>query len=124
MQGRIHTVETSALNIAYEQTGPDAGVPILLLHGFPYDVREFDLVRDHIAAENRRVLVPYSRGFGLTRYRSDYSFALGSRLLSGKRAAIVGRYERRLLPGVGHCPPAEAPDAVSHAIEDVLRFSL
>ncbi len=54
MQTHIHIVETSALRIAYEQTGPDAGEPILLLHGFPYDVREFDEVRYRLATKERR----------------------------------------------------------------------
>jgi pimeloyl-ACP methyl ester carboxylesterase len=84
MQGRIHTGETYALKIAYEQTGSDVRKPILLLHGLPYDVREFDRVRDHIAAENRRVLVPYLRGFGPTRYRSDGAFRSGQQAALGK----------------------------------------
>lgn len=51
-----------------EQTGPISGDAVLLLHGFPYDVRESDPVRNHLTG--RRVIVPYLRGFGPTRYRS------------------------------------------------------
>ncbi len=68
MDTRTHTVETPALRIGYEQTGPDTGEPILLLHRFPYDIREYDEVRDRLAREARRIIVPYLRGFGLTRY--------------------------------------------------------
>ncbi len=49
MQIVSHSVKTSILHIVYEQTGPDDGEPILLLHGFPYDVREYDQVRNLIA---------------------------------------------------------------------------
>lgn len=82
MQSPIQTAETPTLQIAYEQTGPDTGEPVLLLHGFPYDVRQFDAVRDRIATERRRVIVPYSRGFGPTRYR------LANFFRSGQQAAL------------------------------------
>ena len=84
MKERIHIAETSALKIAYEQTGSDAGEPIVLLHGFPYDVRQFDQVRDAIAADDRRVLSPYLRGFGPTSYRSDGSCRSGQQAALGK----------------------------------------
>ena len=75
---------TSALQVAYEQTGPDSGEPILLLHGFPYDVREYDHVRDSIAGEDRRIIAPYLRGFGPTSYRSEQSFRSGQQAALGK----------------------------------------
>lgn len=53
-------------------------------NGFPYDVREFDQVRGRIAVRNRRVLVPYSRGFGPTRYRSEGTFRSGQQSALGK----------------------------------------
>jgi pimeloyl-ACP methyl ester carboxylesterase len=84
METRLHTIETPALHAAYEQTGPDAGEPILLLHGFPYDVRQFDEVRDRLAAKDRRILVPYSRGFGPTLYQSEDIFRSGQQAALGK----------------------------------------
>jgi pimeloyl-ACP methyl ester carboxylesterase len=75
---------TSALRIAYEQTGPNSGETIILLHGFPYDVREFDQVRDLIASDNRRIIVPYLRGFGGTRYASQTTFRSGQQAALGK----------------------------------------
>lgn len=80
--------------VAYEQLGPDSGLPIVLLHGFPYDVRQYDEVRSLLAKANRRIIVPYLRGFGPTRYRSaDVS-------RSGQQAAL-GKDVRDLLDGLG-----------------------
>jgi pimeloyl-ACP methyl ester carboxylesterase len=64
--------------------GPDGGEPILLLHGFPYDVRQYDEVRDRIARDDRRVIVPYLRGFGPTRYLSEEVFRSGQQAALGK----------------------------------------
>ena len=79
-----HTVTTPSLHIAYEQTGPDSGEPVILLHGFPYDVRQYDEVRDLFANEHRRLIVPYLRGFGPTRYRSAETFRSGEQAALGK----------------------------------------
>jgi len=84
MQTISSIIATSSLDIAYEQTGPDSGEPILLLHGFPYDIRQFDQVRDRIAAPGRRVIVPYLRGFGPTRYRSPDTVRSGQQAAIGK----------------------------------------
>lgn len=84
MQTFLHTADTSALHVAYEQTGPDTGDPILLLHGFPYDVRQFDDLRDRMASPSRRLIVPYSRGFGATRFRSQDIIRSGQQAALGK----------------------------------------
>jgi pimeloyl-ACP methyl ester carboxylesterase len=84
MDTRSYSAFTPALRIAYEQTGPNSGETILLLHGFPYDVREFDQVRDLIASDNHRVIVPYLRGFGGTRYSSQNTFRSGQQAALGK----------------------------------------
>ena len=65
----IRRVETSVLEIAYEQSGAETGFPIILLHGFPYDVRAWDGTRGPLADAGYRVLVPYLRGYGPTRFR-------------------------------------------------------
>jgi pimeloyl-ACP methyl ester carboxylesterase len=84
MKTHVHATETLVLRVVYEQTGSDTGEPIVLLHGFPYDVREFDELRDRIAGERRRVLVPYLRGFGPTHYRSAAVFRSGQQAALGK----------------------------------------
>jgi pimeloyl-ACP methyl ester carboxylesterase len=62
-------VETDVLRIAYEQSGNAAGFPIILLHGFPDDVHAYDGVVPPLARAGHRVLVPYLRGYGPTRFR-------------------------------------------------------
>lgn len=69
--------KTSSLNIGYEETGPSSGYPILLLHGRPYDPRSFDDVVVPLADSGYRVIVPYSRCFGPTVYRSPEIFRSG-----------------------------------------------
>ena len=63
------SVRTPTLDIAYQAYGAPAGAPIILLHGFPDDVRAFDTVAPPLAAAGYRVLVPYLRGYGPTRFR-------------------------------------------------------
>ncbi|MED5198240.1 MAG: alpha/beta hydrolase [Gemmatimonadota bacterium] len=65
----VRIVQTDVLDIGYEETGPSAGFPIILLHGFPYDVRSWDGVVPPLADAGYRVLVPYLRGYGPTRFR-------------------------------------------------------
>ena len=63
------TVQTSVLSIAYEEAGDPNGFPIILLHGFPDDVRAFDEVVPPLTKAGFRTLVPYLRGYGPTRFR-------------------------------------------------------
>jgi len=80
-------VRTPVLDVAYEQSGPADGLPVLLLHGFPYDVRSFDGVVALVNAAGFRTIVPWLRGYGGTRYlsaqtpRSGEQAALGQDLL-------------------------------------------
>jgi len=62
-------VDTSVLSMAYEAHGPGDGMPVLVLHGFPDDARAWDGVANALAAANFRVIAPYLRGFGPTRFR-------------------------------------------------------
>jgi pimeloyl-ACP methyl ester carboxylesterase len=65
------TVRTPTLEIAYEAYGDDTGFPLILLHGFPDDVHAWDTVAPPLAAAGYRVLVPYLRGYGPTRFLDD-----------------------------------------------------
>ena len=67
-RGELRTVRTAVLEIGYEASGDDAGFPIILLHGFPYDIRAWDGVVPALADAGYRVLVPYLRGYGPTRF--------------------------------------------------------
>jgi pimeloyl-ACP methyl ester carboxylesterase len=62
-------IETPTLSIAYEESGPTSSFPIILLHGFPDDVRAWDEISSQLAKADYRVLVPYLRGYGPTRFR-------------------------------------------------------
>jgi pimeloyl-ACP methyl ester carboxylesterase len=62
-------IQTSVLDIAYEESGASQGFPIVLLHGFPDDVRAYDDVAPPLVKAGCRVLVPYLRGYGPTRFR-------------------------------------------------------
>jgi pimeloyl-ACP methyl ester carboxylesterase len=79
----IRRVATPTLDIAYESAGNLTGTPVILLHGFPYDVRAYDAVAPLLAADSAFVLVPYLRGFGATRFRSAET------LRSGQQAALA-----------------------------------
>ena len=65
----LRSVQTAVLDIGYEESGDGSGFPIILLHGFPYDIRSWDGVVPPLAEAGYRVLVPYLRGYGTTRFR-------------------------------------------------------
>lgn len=65
------TVCTPTLAIGYDAYGDDAGFPVVLLHGFPDDAHAYDTVAPPLAAAGYRVLVPYLRGYGPTRFLDD-----------------------------------------------------
>jgi pimeloyl-ACP methyl ester carboxylesterase len=78
----LKRVDAGVLNIAYYEEGPANGPVAILLHGFPYDIHTYVDVAPRLAAQGCRVIVPYLRGFGATRFRD---FAT---LRSGEQAAI------------------------------------
>lgn len=67
----IRRVKAGVLNIAWFEAGPADGPPVLLMHGFPYDIHAYADVAPLLAAQGCRVIVPYLRGFGATQFRSD-----------------------------------------------------
>ncbi len=78
------SVRTPVLDIGYEAYGDAGGDPILLLHGFPYDPRCFDGVAPALAAAGFRVIVPYLRGYGPTRFLSAETMRSGQQAALGK----------------------------------------
>ena len=78
----IKTIQTPALSIAYEDRGQ--GFPIILLHGFPDDVRAFDEVTPPLVKAGYRVLVPYLRGYGPTRFRDSSAPRMGEQAAMGQ----------------------------------------
>ena len=82
----LKRVRTSVLEISYEESGPAEGTAVLLMHGFPYDPRTYDHVLPSLVHAGCRVIVPYLRGYGPTRFlashtpRSGQQAALGNDL--------------------------------------------
>jgi len=75
-------VRTGVLDITIERWGSATGWPVVLLHGFPYDVRAFDTVAPALAEAGADVVVPYLRGYGGTRFLDERT------LRSGQQAAL------------------------------------
>jgi pimeloyl-ACP methyl ester carboxylesterase len=101
---RQASVRAGGLEIAYREYGRADGWPCLLCHGFPYDVHAYEAVGPVLAAAGARVIVPWLRGFGPTRFlddaqpRSGEQAALGADLLALMDAlaiprAVLGGYD-------------------------------
>ncbi len=78
----VHQVRTKTLDVGYHEAGPSDGPVVLLLHGFPYDIHSYVDVIPRLAASGYRVITPYLRGHGPTRFLDD------SAPRSGQQAAI------------------------------------
>ena len=92
------SVQTPVLDIGYVESGPASGFPIILLHGFPDDVHAYDRVTPPLVAAGHRVLVPYLRGYGATRFRDPKTprmaeqAALGQDLIDFADALTLPRF--------------------------------
>jgi pimeloyl-ACP methyl ester carboxylesterase len=67
----LRIVKAGVLNVSYGEVGPANGAPVILLHGWPYDIHAFEQVGPLLAAKGQRVIVPYLRGYGPTRFLSS-----------------------------------------------------
>lgn len=68
--GPERRIPAGVLNVGYVELGPAGGDPIILMHGFPYDIHSYEQVAPLLAARGYRVVVPYFRGHGSTTFRS------------------------------------------------------
>jgi len=75
--GPLKNIDAGLLNVAYAEAGPANGPPVILLHGWPYDIHSFVDVAPMLASAGYRVLVPSLRGYGATRFLSAESFRNG-----------------------------------------------
>jgi pimeloyl-ACP methyl ester carboxylesterase len=75
--GPLKHINAGVLNVAYAEAGPADGPPVILLHGWPYDIHSFIDVTPMLASAGYRVLVPYLRGYGATRFLSSETFRNG-----------------------------------------------
>jgi pimeloyl-ACP methyl ester carboxylesterase len=80
--GMFKQAQAGVLDIGYQDSGPANGKPVILLHGFPYDVHAYDEVTPLLVSQGCRVVTPWLRGYGPTRFLSDAT------LRSGQQAAL------------------------------------
>jgi pimeloyl-ACP methyl ester carboxylesterase len=72
--GALKQIDAGLLNVGYADVGPADGKPVILLHGWPYDIHAFSEVAPILAAAGYRVIVPHLRGHGTTRFLSNATF--------------------------------------------------
>ncbi|WP_439519994.1 alpha/beta fold hydrolase [Hydrogenophaga sp.] len=100
----LQRVQAGVLDVAYVDAGPPNGPPVVLLHGFPYDIHAYADVWPRLAEQGCRVVVPYLRGYGHTHFRSSTTprsgeqAALGADLLAlldalGIPQAVLAGYD-------------------------------
>ena len=81
--GPLRQVDAGPLSIGYVEMGPANGAPVILLHGWPYDIQAFAEVAPLLAKAGHRVIVPYLRGYGSTVFRS------ADAVRNGQQAALA-----------------------------------
>ena len=79
----LRNINAGVLNIAYYEAGPADGPVVMLMHGFPYDIHAYVDVAPQLAAEGCRVIVPYLRGYGPTRFRDRVTRRSGEQAAMG-----------------------------------------
>jgi pimeloyl-ACP methyl ester carboxylesterase len=81
--GTLKQIAAGVLNVGYAEAGPSTGRPVILLHGWPYDIHSFTEVVPLLASAGFRVIVPYLRGYGTT------SFLASDTLRNGQQSALA-----------------------------------
>src|SRR5262245_19521252 len=81
--GPLKQIDAGILNVGYAEAGPPNGPPVILLHGWPYDIHSFVDVTPVLAEAGHRVIVPYVRGYGTTRFLSSDT------LRNGQQSAVA-----------------------------------
>jgi pimeloyl-ACP methyl ester carboxylesterase len=81
--GPIKQIDAGVLNVGYAEAGPADGYPVILLHGWPYDIYSFADVAPLLAGAGYRVIMPYLRGYGTTQFLS------GDTVRNGQQAVVA-----------------------------------
>jgi pimeloyl-ACP methyl ester carboxylesterase len=79
----VSQIDAGLLNVGYVDTGPTDGPAVVLLHGWPYDIHSYIDVTPLLTAAGNRVIIPYLRGYGTTRFLSDET------VRNGEQAALA-----------------------------------
>jgi len=102
--GPVQQIDAGPLNVGYVDVGPVDGQPVVLLHGWPYDIHSFADVALALGATGYRVVVPFLRGYGTTRFLSDDTVRNGQQAALavdvvdlmdalGVEAAVIGGFD-------------------------------
>ena len=75
--GALKQIDAGVLNVGYAEAGPAGGPPVILMHGWPYDIHSYSGVAPLLASKGYRVIVPYLRGYGTTSFLSSETFRNG-----------------------------------------------
>jgi pimeloyl-ACP methyl ester carboxylesterase len=81
--GALKQIDAGLLSVGYAEAGPPNGPAVILLHGWPYDIHSYVDVTPLLASAGYRVIVPYLRGYGTTRFLSDATFRNGQQSVFG-----------------------------------------
>ena len=81
--GPVRQIDAGVLDVGYVEVGPVDGQPVVLLHGWPYDIHSYADVAPALGAAGYRVIVPYLRGYGTTRFLS------GDTVRNGQQSALA-----------------------------------
>ena len=98
----IRQIDAGVLSVGYAEAGPADGSPVILLHGWPYDIHSFVDVAPLLTSAGCRVIVPYLRGYGATRFLSGEAFRNGQpSALAADAIALMDalRIERATIAG-------------------------
>lgn len=124
MTPTIKHISTPVLDIAYEEHGATDGFPVLLLHGWPDDARTWDGVVPTLAGAGYRVIVPYLRGFGQTRFRNSDTPRSGQLAALGQDAVdLVNVLKIDRFAVVGHDWGARAAAIATSELQDTGRVT-
>ena len=85
--GALKQIDAGLLNVGYAEAGPADGPPVMLLHGWPYDIHSYSEVAPLLASKGYRVIVPFLRGYGTTRFLSNETLRNGQQsVLAAERS--------------------------------------
>ena len=118
--GTLKQINAGLLNVGYTEAGTSNGTPVILLHGWPYDIHSYNEVVPILVSKGYHVFTPYLRGFGTTTFLSKETFrngqqaALASDVIAFMDAlkidkAVVGGFGKRGIDARGAVPDAPFP---------------
>jgi len=87
--GALRQIDAGVLDVGYVDAGPNNGPVVMLLHGWPYDIHSYGEVAPLLIAAGYRVVIPYLRGYGTTRFLSDDTFRNGEQAALGVDAVAL-----------------------------------